>query len=65
MVTKQTKDYVIALTKQALVALKRNEFESAEDYLRSTHGELKDDIRISGNDFGVVSSHKKLKFLQL
>jgi len=68
MVSAQTKAYVITLTKQALVALKNNQFEAAEDLLRSAHGELHDAIMDMPNinvntGFGVVSSHKKLKFL--
>jgi hypothetical protein len=68
VVTKQTKEYVISLTKQALVALKNNQFETAEDLLRSAKGELHDanmDMpHMSVNaGFDVVSSHKKLKFL--
>jgi hypothetical protein len=35
VVTTQTKEYVIGLIKQALDSIKRNQFEDAEDYLRS------------------------------
>ena len=42
MVSAQTKAYVISLTKQALAALKNNQFEAAEDLLRSAKGELHD-----------------------
>jgi phage gp29-like protein len=41
-IPKQTKEYVITLTQHALKALRRNEFESAEDYLNSAYGELHD-----------------------
>jgi len=75
VVTKQTKAYVISLTKQALTALKNNQHEAAEDYLRSAHGELSDAINdINDNSrlnvgFGIntglniVSTRKKLKFV--
>jgi len=67
-IPKQTKEYVISLTKQALVALKNNQFEAAEDYLRSANGELHDANMEYPESFGVntgfdvILSHKKLKF---
>jgi len=43
-ISKETKAYVISLTKQALVALENNNFGAAEDYLRSANGELHDSL---------------------
>lgn len=68
-VTKQTKDYVISLTQNALRALRNNQFEAAEDYLRSAKGELHDAIMGIEENFGVntsfdvIKTSKKLKFL--
>ena len=68
-VTKETKSYVISLTQQALKALRNNQFEDAEDLLRSAKGELHDaNMNTShmsvGGGFDVVPSYKKLKFLK-
>ena len=68
-VTKETKSYLITLTQQALKALRNNQFEDAEDFLRSAKGELHDanmdmpHMSVVGG-FDVVPSYKKLKFLK-
>ena len=67
-ISKETKAYVISLTQQALTALKNNQFEDAEDYLRSAKGELHDsNMNMShmnvGGGFDIIPSHKKLKIL--
>ncbi len=40
VVSKQQKTYIISLTQQALSALKNNQFDTAESFLRSATGEL-------------------------
>jgi len=67
-VTNETKIYVIDLINKALSSMKRNQFEDAEDYLRSAKGELHDANMGSsslsvGGGFDVIASHKKLKIL--
>lgn len=69
-VTKETKAYIISLIKDALSAMGKNQFESAEDYLRSAKGELHDANMGSsslgvGGGFDVVPSFRKLKITSI
>ena len=69
-VTKETKAYVISLIQNALLAMKQNQFESAEDYLRSAKGELHDANMGSsslsvGGGFDVITTKGKLKITSI
>jgi cellobiose-specific phosphotransferase system component IIA len=60
------------LIQQALTAMKRNQFEDAEDLLRSAKGELHDSnmnmphmgsgMSMQSTRFNIISSQKKMKF---
>ena len=68
-VSKETKEYVIDLLNKALIYMRRNQFEDAEDYIRSAYGELRDSNKDMphmgiGTEFDVHLTHSKLKFLK-
>lgn len=69
-VSTETKAYVLNLIKKAETSMKNNQFEDAEDYLRSAKGELHDANMGSsslsvGGGFDVVPSFGKLKITSI